>query len=275
MCFDSAASQCEIQWHSLDGTANARQYQYRLSNWALYRLFLSGLTILHLASSPTTVPLIDTARASRALVNCRDSLGVFIRHLPAMKAYEDTFRDLVDAWQSKGRVSADSVHAARMHASGPGAQQHVRMGSHGAAEQWFGMGGGSGAGTGVPTPTGQGYAQFGNSSGGGGSALSTSPTMAHGGNANANTNARGFDAYAMSVATPIGQGGQSFGSAGGSLPLAGSFGNQGQGQGQGQFGGPGGPGSGGIGLSTPGFAAPMVDDLAGKPGAGMRDEFSS
>lgn len=95
-CFDSAAALCEDQWSLLNSPAT-----YRLSNWALYRLFLSGLTLLHLATSPSTSTRLDLDRARKAMQRCRDSLSVYIRHLPAMKGYEDVYVELVAGWDAK------------------------------------------------------------------------------------------------------------------------------------------------------------------------------
>lgn len=105
-CFDSAASLCEVQWTALNSPST-----YRLSNWALYRLFLSGLTLLHLASSPTTATRVDLSRAQRALQRCKDSLGVYVRHLPAMKGYEDVFVELVSGWEAKVTARSSVGHS--------------------------------------------------------------------------------------------------------------------------------------------------------------------
>lgn len=221
MCFDSAASQCEIQWQNLKSSTK----QYRLSNWALYRLFLSGLTLLHLASSPTTVPLIDSDRASNALNKCRDSLGVFIRHLPAMKAYEDTFKDLVNAWQSKGRVSADTIHSARMHASGPNAQLHVgtNVAKQEKTPDWLNL-------SQAPNTQSQvGYSQ--------------PKTYDHGSSVSTSPSTR------FPFNNALGQFGP-----GANMPYQGEmFTNS----------------------NTTGFATPLVDQLGGRPGGGVRDDFSS
>lgn len=103
-CFDSAAALCEGQWSLLNDSAT-----YRLSNWALYRLFLSGLTLLHLATSSPTSFRVDLSRAQSALHRCKESLKIYVRHLPAMKGYGDVFTDLVTAWETKyrsGRLGA-------------------------------------------------------------------------------------------------------------------------------------------------------------------------
>jgi type II secretory pathway pseudopilin PulG len=279
MCFESAASQCETQWTALEA---AKHKHYRLSNWALYRLFLSGLTLLHLASSPTTVPVIDLDRAGRALNRCKDCLQVFIRHLPAMKAYEDTFSDLVAAWETKGRVGADQVHEARMFASGPLAQMQSQQQQHLQARQAIqqqqraiGMAGLGG----TPTP---GRA---NSNGNGGNGanngspsqwfdMSMSSTPQPGQNSKQNQSQSfggmsGIDLSNFPFSTSPSNS-ASYGQFG-NMQQQGGFGNQ-QGFSMGNMGGQGqGQGQTGWG-QTPG---PMLGQLSGPPGGGVRDDFSS
>ena len=295
MCFESAASQCEIQWTALEA---AKHKHYRLSNWALYRLFLSGLTLLHLASSPTTVPIIDIDRAGKALNRCKDCLRVFIRHLPAMKAYEDTFSDLVQGWETKGRVGADQMHEARMYASGPQAQAHIQQQQHLQARQAIqqqqraiglaGLGG-------TPTPGRNGNGgNVGGNGNGNGSGIGASPSqwldmsMSNTPQPNQQSQGQGQNQN---------QQGTSFGGMSGidlsNFPFStspsanaqfGQFGNMSQQQ-QGAFGRQAATQNQGMGQSQGqsqnfmgnmgGGWAPMLDQLSGPPGGGVRDDFNS
>ena len=295
MCFESAASQCEIQWTALEA---AKHKHYRLSNWALYRLFLSGLTLLHLASSPTTIPIIDIDRAGKALNRCKDCLQVFIRHLPAMKAYEDTFSDLVSAWETKGRVGANQVHEARMFASGPmaqmgrvqnqnqsQAQNHVQQQQHLQARQAIqqqqraiglaGLGG-------TPTPGRSGgntangnNGNYGNANNNGSPSqwldLSHANTPQSGQNQNQNQNQAqsfsgmsGIDLTNFPFSTSPSNSTQF--NQFGNMQQQGGYAQQQQGFGMGNMGA-----QQGWGQTT----GPMLDQLSGPPGGGVRDDFSS
>jgi len=71
----------------------------RLSTWALYRLFLSGLTLLHVSSS------LGHQRAASALHKCQDTLAIFTRSFPGAAGYQACFTELVSAWEARGVAS--------------------------------------------------------------------------------------------------------------------------------------------------------------------------
>ncbi|WVO24466.1 uncharacterized protein IAS62_005834 [Cryptococcus decagattii] len=99
LCAGSAGGLCRNQWKQVQRDPR------NLSISALYRLFLSGLTLIYLGlnhSSPTTV----TPTILADVESCLQSLNVFVNQLPWATAYRDCFSLLKDrfetrmAWQS-------------------------------------------------------------------------------------------------------------------------------------------------------------------------------
>lgn len=69
-----------------------------LSTWALYRLFLSGLTLLHLSSSHLQVftqPPLDRNRIRQALHQCSASLEFYASNFERARGYESCFTELL------------------------------------------------------------------------------------------------------------------------------------------------------------------------------------
>jgi hypothetical protein len=73
----------------------------RLVTWQLYRLFLSGLTLLHLVSSPTTQHCIHHDRAANALHRSLNTIGHLVKMFPGAAPYEAILSELVRGWDSK------------------------------------------------------------------------------------------------------------------------------------------------------------------------------
>ena len=82
----------------------------RLVTWQLYRLFLSGLTLLHLVSSPTTQHCIHHDRAANALHRSLNTIGHLVKLFPGAAPYEAILSELVRGWDSKRHENIAHFH---------------------------------------------------------------------------------------------------------------------------------------------------------------------
>nr|KIR45875.1 hypothetical protein I312_04845 [Cryptococcus bacillisporus CA1280] len=132
-----------------------------LSISALYRLFLSGLTLIYLGlnhSSPTTVTPIILADVR----SCLQSLNVFVNQLPWATAYRDCFAQLNDrfetrmAWQSFAAPTNGPESSGVPPSEG---QQRAAMQPNDSTNQQWGIDGTGGQPIGFPV--GQDYPTFG------------------------------------------------------------------------------------------------------------------
>ncbi|WRT68493.1 uncharacterized protein IL334_005469 [Kwoniella shivajii] len=97
LCLNSAAALCETQYQYLQPPV----VQSKLTTWRFYRLFLAGLTLLHIIT--TFHPYLtdnDRVRAEAAIRKCQSALGVFGSKFRAAGRHENLFRELVSAWES-------------------------------------------------------------------------------------------------------------------------------------------------------------------------------
>lgn len=82
----------------------------RLVTWQLYRLFLSGLTLLHLVSAPTTQHCIHHDRAAHALHRSLNTIGHLVKMFPGAAPYEAILSELVRGWESKRHENIGHFH---------------------------------------------------------------------------------------------------------------------------------------------------------------------
>ncbi|WWC90623.1 uncharacterized protein L201_005559 [Kwoniella dendrophila CBS 6074] len=97
LCLESAAALCETQYNYLQPPI----VQSKLSTWRFYRLFLAGLTLLHIIT--TFHPYLTDAykaRAESAIRKCQTALGVFGSKFKAAGRHEGLFKELVTAWEN-------------------------------------------------------------------------------------------------------------------------------------------------------------------------------
>ncbi|WWC71465.1 uncharacterized protein I206_105423 [Kwoniella pini CBS 10737] len=97
LCLDSAAALCDTQYNYLQPPV----VQSKLSTWRFYRLFLAGLTLLHIIT--TFHPYLsenDRQKAENAIRKCQSALGVFGSKFRAASRHEGLFRELVGAWEN-------------------------------------------------------------------------------------------------------------------------------------------------------------------------------
>lgn len=106
----------------------------RLVTWQLYRLFLSGLTLLHLVSSPTTQTSINHDRAAQALYNSQQTVAQLVELFPGASPYQHVFSDLVRGWESRRHEQM-----ARMPAPQPQSARPELLRSNSGSNGGFGM----------------------------------------------------------------------------------------------------------------------------------------
>ncbi|WWC63407.1 uncharacterized protein I303_106007 [Kwoniella dejecticola CBS 10117] len=108
LCLDSAAALCDTQYNYLQPPV----VQSKLSTWRFYRLFLAGLTLLHIIT--TFHPYLsesDRQKAENAIRKCQSALGVFGSKFKAASRHEGLFRELVSAWENgMGTVGQTAGH---------------------------------------------------------------------------------------------------------------------------------------------------------------------
>ncbi|OCF57534.1 hypothetical protein L486_04992 [Kwoniella mangroviensis CBS 10435] len=111
LCLDSAAALCETQYNYLQPPV----IQSQLSTWRFYRLFLAGLTLLHIIT--TFHPYLsenDRQKADSAIRKCHSTLGVFGSKFKAASRHEGLFRELVSAWQNGMTNSSSSLASSQI-----------------------------------------------------------------------------------------------------------------------------------------------------------------
>ncbi|WVW85526.1 hypothetical protein I302_107564 [Kwoniella bestiolae CBS 10118] len=119
LCLDSAAALCETQSDYLQPPV----VQSKLSTWRFYRLFLAGLTLLHIIT--TFHPYLsenDRRKADTAIRKCQNALGVFGSKFKAASRHEGLFKDMVSAWESGMNDPSSSISGItikREHDDGP------------------------------------------------------------------------------------------------------------------------------------------------------------
>lgn len=96
----------------------------RISNWALYRLFLSGLTLLQLATGSAR-EYLPGPRALIALHRCNDALQVFVEGLPGTRGYLECFGDLLAAWEKRRNELASGPGSVLGSSSTPAGSRSV------------------------------------------------------------------------------------------------------------------------------------------------------
>ncbi|WVR09520.1 hypothetical protein IAU60_006588 [Kwoniella sp. DSM 27419] len=105
LCLESASIICETQSLVL----RAPVPKSKLSTWRFYRLFLAGLTVLHIITTFNGV-LSDheRARAERAIHKCQTALGAFGSTLKRASRHEYLFSELVAAWEHNHGITSSS-----------------------------------------------------------------------------------------------------------------------------------------------------------------------
>lgn len=128
VCVESAASYCEVcslfrangqtltSWQIEHAALGPDPKSPRLSNWGLYKTFLSGLTLLHLGSAARTAHLVDAARATSAMRKCQQVLQLYTRFLPNITGYKECFDELMASFE-RNRLEA-STAAGRSSSAG-------------------------------------------------------------------------------------------------------------------------------------------------------------
>lgn len=98
LCLESAAAICETQYAYLQPAIDPS----KLSTWRFYRIFLAGMTLLHVVTTlPTDLSEHDLRRAENAIRQCEVSLGVWGERFRGAKRHEKLFKELVAAWEAR------------------------------------------------------------------------------------------------------------------------------------------------------------------------------
>ncbi|OXC67830.1 hypothetical protein AYX13_03725 [Cryptococcus neoformans] len=154
LCAESAGGLCRNQWKQIQRDPR------NLSISALYRLFLSGLSLIYLAlnrSSPATV----TPSMITDIESCLQSLNVFVNQLPWATAYRDCFAQLKNRFETRMAWQSFAAPAEDPESSGVppnGSQQRVAMDPDDPTNQQWGL---DGAGQPIGIPVGPDYPTFG------------------------------------------------------------------------------------------------------------------
>ncbi|KAK8854729.1 hypothetical protein IAR55_003468 [Kwoniella newhampshirensis] len=126
LCLESAAALCETQYLYLQPPVLTS----KLSTWRFYRLFLAGMTLLHIVTTfNSTLSDKDRVRAEGAIRRCQDALGIWGERFRGAKRHERLFDELVKAWETRitatGTTSNDKTSAARSQGASLGDPFHV------------------------------------------------------------------------------------------------------------------------------------------------------
>ncbi|KIR99003.1 hypothetical protein L804_03623 [Cryptococcus deuterogattii 2001/935-1] len=106
-CLKSAAALCESQYANLQPPIDPS----KLSAWRFYRIFLAGMTLLHVVTTlPADLSEHDRRRAENAIRQCEVSLGVWGEGFRGAKRHEKLFKELVTAWEAR-RKDESKVNA--------------------------------------------------------------------------------------------------------------------------------------------------------------------
>ncbi|WWD19127.1 hypothetical protein CI109_103585 [Kwoniella shandongensis] len=107
-CLESAAALCETQYLYLQPPVLTS----KLSTWRFYRLFLAGMTILHIVTTfDSILSDQDRARAEGAIRRCQGALGVWGEKFRGAKRHEKLFGELVRAWEGRKTGPAVGLHS--------------------------------------------------------------------------------------------------------------------------------------------------------------------
>ncbi|KIR68094.1 hypothetical protein I314_01588 [Cryptococcus bacillisporus CA1873] len=97
-CLKSAAALCETQYANLQPPIDPS----KLSAWRFYRIFLAGMTLLHVVTTLSAdLSEHDRRRAENAIRQCEVSLGVWGEGFRGAKRHEKLFKELVTAWEAR------------------------------------------------------------------------------------------------------------------------------------------------------------------------------
>ncbi|WVQ95041.1 hypothetical protein IAU59_002133 [Kwoniella sp. CBS 9459] len=96
LCLESASTLCETQSFVLRPPVP----KSKLSTWRFYRIFLAGLTVLHIVTTfPSVLSEHERVRAERAIKKCQACLTEFAHAVPSASRHEHLFIELVSAWE--------------------------------------------------------------------------------------------------------------------------------------------------------------------------------
>ncbi|OCF31552.1 hypothetical protein I316_06751 [Kwoniella heveanensis BCC8398] len=96
LCLESACTLCETQSVVLRPPVP----RSKLSTWRFYRIFLAGLTILHVITTfPAVLSEHERVRAEQAIKKCQGCLTEFAHAVPSASRHEHLFIELVSAWE--------------------------------------------------------------------------------------------------------------------------------------------------------------------------------
>ncbi|ODO11037.1 hypothetical protein I350_01638 [Cryptococcus amylolentus CBS 6273] len=98
LCLESAVALCETQWQYLQPPV----HHSKLSTWRFYRIFLAGMTLLHILTTfPTDLTEVELHRAEGGIRKCEAALGIWGERFRGAKRHEKLFKELVDAWETR------------------------------------------------------------------------------------------------------------------------------------------------------------------------------
>ncbi|WVO14414.1 hypothetical protein L204_102047 [Cryptococcus depauperatus] len=98
LCLESAVALCETQNTYLQPPISSS----KLSTWRFYRIFLAGMTLLHIITTfSTEISVVEQHHAENAIHLCQDSLSIWGDCFKAAKRHEKLFQELVGAWQAR------------------------------------------------------------------------------------------------------------------------------------------------------------------------------
>ncbi|WVQ71978.1 hypothetical protein IAR50_001521 [Cryptococcus sp. DSM 104548] len=98
LCLESAAALCETQYHYLQPPV----HHSKLPTWRFYRIFLAGMTLLHILTTfPAELTEIELRRAEGGIRQCEAALSIWGERFRGAKRHEKLFKELVGAWETR------------------------------------------------------------------------------------------------------------------------------------------------------------------------------
>ncbi|ODO07717.1 hypothetical protein I350_03291 [Cryptococcus amylolentus CBS 6273] len=122
-CATSAGAVLDIECQLL------RRDSKNLATWVLAKIFMSGLTLLHVVWNYPDV--LSPSVVARALRSCSTCLFIYAQQFPAADSYHDCFEDLVKVYDERKDHAPSSNTATRTPRSGSNTERYDGLHAHG------------------------------------------------------------------------------------------------------------------------------------------------